>query len=305
MMGRAGEPGEWAGRVVEIGVDWLTCTAKKGEIGATLLRVLADEMLAEERSHSEPINDYRAEGFKGFICGGIRWGERENDSVFALSGELAAKHWRRAVPNASNISRLDLQVTARLEEADPRVHEKGLRTFERWRRGENGPRPRGKPPKGGMFDMIPHGATLMLGSRISDVYLRNYDKGAERLDNGYPPPSSRTGWKPGLWWRYEAELKRKVARATALKLAKVPEEEEEAALRFMVHAEFQRKGVRPRFKPRGSLEIERPPRAPTNDERSLRYVDSCVGPMLGRLRDHGRGPDTLEILGKHLNRSEP
>lgn len=292
---------DWSGRIVEIGVDWLTCTAKKGELGSEVLRALADSIMSKERAAGEALTDYGAEGFDGWMCGGVRFGERQDDVLFAVSGEVARENWRDALPHAGNVSRLDLQVTAKLEEPDLRVHEKGERAFIRWRNGEAETRPRGKPPKGGVIDMIPHGATLMLGTRISDLYLRNYDKGAERLDRHYPPPSSATSWVPGLWWRYEAELKRKVARATAMKLAAMDPKAETDAVRSMVYREFRRKGVTPRFHEKGrEPEIERPPRAPTNDDRSIRYVRDCVGPMLRRLRDNGRGNDSLAALAETL-----
>lgn len=294
---------EFGGRVVEVGVDWLTCTARKGNPSARALCELAATLAALERQEGEAEEEYRAEGFRGAKCGGVRYGERTEDVLLSLSGPIAHEHWQEAVPLADNLSRLDLEVTTLLEQPDMRVHLKGLKLFERWRDGRAGRRPRGTPPKGGVQHMIPWGATLMLGTRVSDVYLRAYDKGAQRKDYGVAPPTAHRGaWEPGYWWRYEAELKRKVARDTAQRLLR--SEDPAAAVRGMVAEEFERKGVRPRYKAHHPAEIVRTPRDPTNDDRRLRYTRDVVVPMFAGLRDRGRGDDLLRELAAGLGGPE-
>lgn len=302
----------WRGTVVEAGVDWLTCTAKADTFKSRMLRELAEAAVGRERSEGHDLREYRTEGYRMVGAGGAAWGLRPEDTILRLSGAAAHEWWVEAVQHADNVSRCDLEVTARLPSPVVDLH----REHER-QHATRTIRGRGKPPVVGIIEGARYtatgerrttGGTLTIGSRSSDVYIRAYDKGAERAGRSAPPPAEGGSWGPGLWWRYEVEYKRRRARDAVRALLDTPADQRGAAVRTAVHGALTRTGVRPRFVVRGGpdlLELTAPPRGRSDTGRRLAYLRTVVVPMLERLFDDGQAEAVMAAMHPLAGRARP
>jgi Replication initiation factor len=259
------------GTVQSAGVDWITCTQKRGNDLYPEFHHRAVELLEASAATGHSVRDGAMEGYKTrYTAGGVLWGTREDDALVRLSGDAAREHWRGIFDLAGNVSRLDLQVTVEFPQPDTGVLATAFREL-----GEAPPR-RGRPLKYSATVQKPTGLTLYIGSRRSDWFGRIYDKSAEQGDDA----------NAGRRWRYEVELKRHPAMRTALELTHRKDTGRFA--RALVHGEISKRGITPRFTSRGHVPVDRS-REPTDNERRLRYLATVVGPMLGNLVDGGLG----------------
>lgn len=149
----------------------------------------------------ERLRVFGFSGYRGMAAGEVSWGVRRDGCLLRLSSDAAKEHWAQVYGLATNVSRLDVQVTVQPVTGPTKrllSHHKELR---RKRRAV------GRPPKF-KFWYGPDGPEAMtLGSRTSDWFGRVYDK---FIESGLPE------WLGCL--RYEVELKRFAASDIASKL---------------------------------------------------------------------------------------
>jgi hypothetical protein len=100
--------------VVSIGVDWLTCTFLP-ERHDRFVRESVDRLMCNERKAGNIVHNWEGMGYKGRRCGQMQFGVRHDSTLVRLSGDCARLNWRPLAHEAWNISRLDLQVTSRIE----------------------------------------------------------------------------------------------------------------------------------------------------------------------------------------------
>lgn len=257
-------------------MDWITVTATAPYARTRLQRVghwIASTLDSEGHERSPQ----RTRDYIGYAIGGLRVGERRDSYLCQLSGHVAAKHWRRLLVGAHNVTRIDLQVTAlcphqRWDEAN--------KQYERIASDERLVRLAGWHSR---ITTKPTGSTLYIGAPTSARRLRLYDKHAESpLD--YPPGA----------WRYEIQARAGLARSLATSLASGN------GGRFAgistVHECFRARGVQPRFRPSSGGVLGSVPRARTNDERRLRWIDQQVAPTIRRLVAGGYGGTLRSLL---------
>jgi hypothetical protein len=162
--------------LITIGVDYLTATAIEPRgwepmhaAATTLFRTQADE-------GNEP-KPWGMSGFKGWRCGSVEVGKRDDETIVRLSSDSAYRAWRTVVQHANNISRIDLQATV-LPSVGP------TRTIDRHRRQAT--RDAKKTENHKVVRWIQDnrdGYTLYLGQRSSICFGRIYDKYAHsKLD---------------------------------------------------------------------------------------------------------------------------
>lgn len=218
--------------IVSCGLDWLTCTAKNTDSALAFERV-ADAELDRQRDTGLALLPTMRLGFNGYKAEHFFFGRREHDLMIQASGPGTNDMAIAAVPFASNVSRLDLQVTIWTEGEALDLARDG---WQHLRSLPNGP---GRPRSFSLIIGHPSGQTLYVNSRASDNFGRLYDKGVE----------SKLG-PAGLVWRYEVELKRDLARHAALEF--VRGQQPQAFVSNQVHQWMTLRGVRPRFSPVGS-----------------------------------------------------
>lgn len=187
---------------VSSGVDWLTATRKRDD-GRSTFEEYGNWLITQERAAGGDVKPATLRDYTGHRADGLFVGRRTDDSIIVLSGPRAsAYHWS-VTRLASNVSRLDLQVTLWTHGEQPRL------ALHAYRRLSRRPPRRGRSPALTYIERRPQGETLNYGSRVSDTYGRLYDKASEASLG-----PART------LWRFEVEYKRRPALALARALAR-------------------------------------------------------------------------------------
>lgn len=206
---------------ISVGPDWLTATAKAGSPSLEF-EVIADEALNEERAAGGAIHPAARYGFEGWRGDGFYFGRRHDDSIIVLSGPRTPALAARVAQAASNVSRLDLQVTVYCNGETPNLAQDGFDYLSRI------PHTRGRRGQVQLITTKPKGDTLNVNSRSSDAFGRVYDKATE----------AKLG-TPRTVWRYEVEFKRKMASHYASAL--VSSDDPTTLVSSAVHRWFERK----------------------------------------------------------------
>lgn len=269
--------------VVERGVDWITATSRETEQERSLL-TLGEHMLREERRLGNDLSGWRFKGFEGETSGAVDVGVRNGLSIVRLRGKAASFDWYDVYERASNVSRLDLQVTLRFEGLEPsrvirKCHERVKRT-----------KYLGKPQKWHYRQDVENGDTLEVARRVSEKFGRIYDKDRQSRIEFYRQCV-----------RFELELHDDAARWASACLSdgcSVPER----ALSIL-------QGF---FKPRGvtlPLDSANPetisfPRLASDFERRLLWIEKCVRPTVERARALNRLAEVMIALGLETENTE-
>jgi hypothetical protein len=218
-----------ADQLLSSGVDWITCTQEHGKEGK-LLYAAAAAAVDEEESRGNDVKQGMWQGYDITRCGGAMVGMRADTVVAQLTGSAADAYWSNLLPHARNVSRLDFQCTGRYRPAMPAL------AWDSYRDIPERPFDRGRPRGCGIIAHKTRGDTLMLGSRASAAYGRHYDKGVESGEE-----------EPGRIWRWEIELKRDIARSTAISMAGM--EDPSPFITSQVWSWFWKWGLKPGFRP--------------------------------------------------------
>lgn len=264
-------------KVTSAGIDWISATARSGSSRSTLAAVGA-RLIAGENDGDNTPRAWHWRGYVGWQCGSVVAGERADSYFCQVSGSVASLYWLMVLEAGPTVTRLDVQVTA--GSPSPR-HDEATHQWERIEGNGNLRR------RAGWRQHIltrPTGSTLYVGSPKSDRRLRLYDKHAEDPEH-YPPGS----------WRYEVQARHGLAGALAAGLA----DRDSSALACVasVHHCFSARGVQPRFRAGGVGLLGHVPRARTDAERTLAWIDRYVRPTVDRLRASGYGAVVDTLLG--------
>jgi hypothetical protein len=249
-------------------VDYLTVTTEDDITGMQWRRYL--EARASEKFAAH-VSEWRNKWYSGFQTDGYRWGYSDKQGyLLQVSGSEAEKVWRKVVPEARNISRIDLAVT--LELAIPKVELARQTHSDVTNAGNNA-----------TFITSPTGDTCYVGSRKSEKFGRLYDKGGQLGTH-----------ERGRLWRYELELKGDVAKKAANHLIGGSVGD----IADAVWDFFWSRGAKPYFE-RGktdgldiSLEAHK-----TSAEGKLEWLSKQVAPTVRYLRGKGLETEVLEALG--------
>lgn len=179
--------------LVSVGVDWLTCTYADRISGQWAATRAVHLLQAEKRAGNDMV-PWGMAGFKGWKAGHIQCGERGDEFIVRLGGEVAAMEWSKFYKRCSNVSRIDIQVTTR-SALEPRLR---IRKYHQQARRFKKKNPHG--PAVSLYIGDGDASTLYIGQRSSNRFGRIYDKGAQsKLDH----------WKGSV--RAEVELKNELA----------------------------------------------------------------------------------------------
>lgn len=262
--------------LVSIGVDYLTCTAVEPDGWQPLHRQASSLFRVQMDQGNEP-RPWGMAGFKGFSCGSIAVGRRDQETIARLSSDSAALSWRSMVQHANNVSRIDLQVTVktveevndRLEkhraEAEADAKKSGEKKVVRWIRDNRG------------------GYTLYLGQRSSICFGRIYNK----YEQSKIPQFERCA-------RYEVQYHNKLARNIASSL----ESDHQTIPRIASYCSqfFAGRGVDLGLQCKAGATYSCS-RSRSDAEKNLEWLARAVRPTVLRLIASGRGAETLKALG--------
>ena len=267
---------------VSTGIDYLTCSYEPSAVDGALDELI-DATIVSERSKGNFVKPWSGYGYSGLKVGQFHCGERPDGRCVMLSGELAHESWARFAATASNVSRLDIEVTGRCGRQPAAEIARLLRAA----RGFSPPT--GRPRKVGLRREWPQGMTLYLGSRQSAVYMRIYDKGAESGDDYYAGCV-----------RIEAELKKGASAFMAAYLLRSPDREQAVCVRLSQLLAGSGGGSQLLNDTRYQLiltDLQRSPRCLSDIATSLSWLTTQVSPTVKRLIDAGEKEKVLEALG--------
>jgi len=265
------------GTIIESQPDWLTVT-HTGQASQPVFRAWARRAIAWEESGANKQRNFSAFGYDGVACGRVRWGAREDGDMVQLSGDLAAKELSRAMDLATNVSRLDLAVTVRIEPTDPDIEARHYHEFLAATRHVKG------RSTASLVQSSDGGATFYLGKRTSDVMLRAYNKAVESGDLKYENCH-----------RYELEIKGDRAILTATELAGAVDVG--AFCQEAVHDWVSGRGVTPPFDVDQPRRLQPGFKRRSDEETKLDWLAKSVRPTVSWLREFGQPSRVLRTLG--------
>lgn len=257
----------YAFTAIDAGVDWLTCTATERSARKRLLSQ-AESILQTEAGRGVEISSARIRDYSGWKVDGLFVGSRRDDDIVILTSNRAAAHWKTVARESNNVSRLDLQVTCWTHGEQPHM----ARYYEqRLRRAKRG---KGRPGEHEIRMKYPQGETLYVNSRKGDNYGRVYDYA-----------SAHSQGEPRTLWRYEVELKRRVALNHSSALLGI--DDPRSHIETTVAQWFKRRGVRPAWSIEESSHLEN---FRTREEKRdvLQWFDASLSKTIARaIRSNG------------------
>ena len=224
-------------------------------------------------------------GFVGQRCEGLFYGWRGDLLMVICSGEIAAVHSSFFLGLAGNVSRLDLAVTLRDDDIDRDWTQIAFTQCSFDGRVDSG------LLKTHRIQGTPDGATLYIGSRSSDRYIRIYDKTAE--SKGVYPERS---------WRWEIEYKKPRAGMVAARLLRLGAGPN--AVIDVVRAGLVDLRVNLPYGNPGADWVPHPGMRKSDDQTRLAYTSRVVRPFLQRLIDRVGESRVRDALSRSLGNGD-
>lgn len=265
-----------------VGIDWITVT-QSDKTKADLLRELAFALAECELSRDMLGRPWRVSGYEGFIVGELAYGERHDGVLLQMSSVLSSAHWQRAADLASNITRLDLQATFRLNvdvgAAIRRHHGEVLRKRRMMKR----------PPQ--VRFMLQNGTvpTLYCGSPQSAKNGRIYDKGSQSGHASFQNCA-----------RYEVVLRHELASVVADRLRRIVAQASRIgrdALSFFHSRGCSTRRLYDRLSVSASTDGLRLPVGLSDIERKAQWLEKGVRPSAMIIRERLGLTEARRLLG--------
>jgi DNA relaxase NicK len=270
--------------VLESQLDWLTASFHTRD-SADRARADADRWARSEVADGAQVKPFRLGGYEGWQAGRVRLGTRLDGALLQLSGDFAERHIADVAPRATNISRVDIAVTVRLEPA----REDLARDHYDEAREHRKLRPSSARPE--LHQDADGGSTLYLGDRASNWFLRVYNKHAECLENrDFEGAAHYEGC-----WRYELEVKGPDALRQAQLYPGILDRP--GYCQAYVHQWAENHGVPPVFPYTGDQKIEPGFRRRSDRETRLLWLAQSVKPAVQWLRDSTDRETLVDLLG--------
>jgi len=270
--------------VLESQLDWLTCSYR-GADKARALRNFAMDCQSLEAKDGNRTTRWRLNGYEGFRTGRVRYGDRDNACLIQLSGQLAEDWAATLVPDATTVTRLDLQVTVRPDPPKPGYGREALADLESWYADH----PMGALPS--HTGDAAGGWTTYVGARRSPTFARIYNKGAECLSRDDQPGYLRyhDAWR--------VELEAHDAFAAPLAVAACSSPNRSAFISDYLCDYLARRGHRALWQP-GSDPVYRSGSHRRSDYQTrLRWLGRAVAPAIAEMMTHGNPQEVIDALG--------
>ena len=252
-------------------IDWITTTWRAGTVDisggfATKQAEWVWNTMGVPRE-TYPLEHWAWQGYVGWSCGGLSFGERVDSTIVRVSGALAGAYWRHGKPIGHNVSRLDVCVDVWWNESpDAIIALHNVQSLDARHFATS------RPWRIACVNGFGDGDTLYLGSRASDNYCRIYNKEKESPDE--PAYQGCT--------RYEVEFKDAAAREVVGRVGS--RRNDTGAIAQEVHSVLVRRGVCILGDLLASGAVNPPvARTVTPDERKLEWLRTQVQPTVKHL----------------------
>lgn len=257
------------------GVDYLTATAYRTSKHEPFDE-LGRELLREQERAGHEVKTWRSSGYHGLQSEGVIRGLRYDTHIIKLSSDMAHSHWREVAALASNVSRLDVEITFELEDARPDIFTSNHALALSHKLG------RGRRRNVTLIQSTVDGDSIYLGKRSSETYGRMYDKGREQKS----APA-------GKLIRQELEFKGDTAKRITSELTQSQLAELEC---HRIVSDYMRaSGLQTTWYDGKRAMAARESRAAK--PRSFRWLETSCRPSVVRLCDAGRLDEVLDALG--------
>lgn len=272
-------PGESSGLRWSAGIDWVTYI-DRARFAKERLHALAVQIAQDHTDPAAKEKPFNLCGYDGWQTPAVRIGHRGASSLLQLSGAVADSQWIQLASCGGQPTRLDVQVTLRPSNAQPRFGFRFLRS------PSGGPTARRSSlPRSGLRTESDGSVLGTVGRRTSTRYLRVYDKGVE----------SKTA-PPGAIWRCEVEAKQGLAQRLWRDLQTAQDRSQWAY--DTVAEQWKRSGYswpltgssRGR---EGLIALSAPP---TDTERLKRWLQVSVAPAVQRLQRSISAREIAQLL---------
>lgn len=259
-------------------VDWITATCRQGSNPQRLLEK-GLEIVGDEYAKGHDRKDWNFQGYRGTHAAGASAGWRMDGSIVRLSGAVAGLRWRDIFVLATNVSRIDLCVTARAGTARRDLAEEAYRAaIGAAKRG-------GAPSHFTLFISSGGGETLYCNRRISERFGRMYRKDVES-EGVYPEGT----------YRWEVEYKGGMATQAVQAITSAPDSNQRSA--ELVEAEFRRWHVP--FVPRAGQNCSNALaglQRPTDNAKRMEWLATHVASSIEKMSTSYSEEEILRALG--------
>lgn len=264
------------GRCNVTGVDYFTCSTSDHRSLGAITEVMLPHFMEEERT-GRGVLKWGIQGYRGKKTNHAFIGARDDGVLCQVSGALADQYFSPLMTYAENVSRLDVHVTfpvADVKNDISRVRDEA----------EAGAGRRGKPTSVKYIGARQGLQTVYIGRPASDQMGRVYDKWEESKDEAYKGTV-----------RYEVQLRRKAALATALHLKESYPVRTSACVNF-VQGWYRARGVQVADLEEREWTTPVPKREKTKVERQIDWIAAQVSPVFCQLLAEGYGEEVLKAL---------
>lgn len=269
------------GETVCAGIDYITASCNSNP-GYDLLSEYAARWLVAETDRGNAMTHWYSMGYEGRTAGSVQIASNGPTLLVRLSGAVAYEHWTTVVKYATNVSRLDVQSTVRLQHPPATFAEmcesQALRFEEKHKQGRQVELRRNSKT----------GKTLYVGSVKSDRRIRVYDKGSEsKLPELIDCWRAEVQFNKSLAWTMTNRLKEWQCPSTF-------------AQRVVVDS-LKKTGIRwkPVLARPESLRMPAPPRSTL--QKKLTWLEVQVRPTVRSLLSHYSQLDIMVALGLDSN----
>lgn len=255
--------------IIESAIDWLTITTNDNNTGKLMMNlfelIAVDEFARGSRPKNKSQLGYDGQGTEHcFIGSGLQ------GFMMRLSGLVAKDFGIDALKLGCNVTRMDLQVTLKLDEYDEFYANSLMLEAEKKRAFDN---PKKKMAKFVYIDGRGSGSTLQIGSRTSEKYGRIYDKDKESGEDVYE-----------RCWRFEVEYKG----SAAVHYAKeVLFNQNDWYIISLVAKQFSAWDIEVNDIHAAPVELMKYRRAQYQKDRTLSWLAKQVSPSIEKLRESG------------------
>lgn len=270
--------------LVDAGVDWLTLTtagyfSPESPEAAALRAIVRREWYGGQAGVD--VRPWGWKGYAGLQFGPLSIGARKDGSIVRCSGPAARLLGRMPWSAEWTCTRIDIQMTVRLGGRGPDEHIRALEPSALGARAGA----KGRPWAVRLVRGYGDGDALYLGSRLSPMYLRVYNKDAE---SGHDPE-----WLGCV--RFEAELKNGIADRTFWRV--LGHSVGDTLPLELLKTAFESRGIKLPWEGNKAPEdwLRVVPRE-TDAERQVAWLEKSVRPVVRKLVGQGLRADVLEAL---------
>lgn len=270
------------GEVIDAGIDYISLTMLNDNPSQQAWHNAALAYLEQISAQLGEMNYAKRLGYEGMSSGGSFVGRRERDTIAIFSGERAKAAYERLYRRDTHVSRLDVQVSFRFNVTTNNVAQVARNSVSRANAKISGARQRNAT----LMEDLRGGATCYVGTRTSEQFARIYNKEAE----SGKPDFERV-------WRYEVQLKNKLAVKLAEQIATQTYTSSNHALVF-VKQWLSHRGVSTPWKADAELlPLPKDSQPISQNDEKLAWLRKQVRPAIRSLLKYGLRDDILDALG--------